>query len=226
MLANFLYDILRLHGLVEDGRSFIEQTVAEIRERVGADRVICGLSGGVDSSVVAALLYQGHRPAGRLHLRRQRPAAQGRRPNRSSRDVPRPLSRPTCTWSRPRAFLTALAGVTDPQEKRRSSATRSSTCFQGRGGKIPERPLPGPGHALSRRDRKRRRGRRPGRHDQAAPQRRRPAEGTRLRADRAAARPVQGRSPPARPGTGPAGGHRLAASVPRPRAWRCAAWAR
>ena len=43
------------------------------------------------------------------------------------------------------------------------------------------------------------------------------AEGTRLRADRAATRPVQGRSAPARPGTRPAGRHRLAAPVPRPR---------
>ena len=59
--------------------------------------------------------------------------------------------------------------------------------------------------------------RRPGRHDQAAPQRRRPARRARLRADRAAARSVQGRSPPARPAARPAGGNRLAAPVPRPR---------
>src|SRR5262249_52735781 len=36
--------------------SFIEQQVSLLRERVGRNRVICGLSGGVDSSVVAALL--------------------------------------------------------------------------------------------------------------------------------------------------------------------------
>ena len=36
--------------------SFIEDSIAAIREQVGCDRVILGLSGGVDSSVVAALL--------------------------------------------------------------------------------------------------------------------------------------------------------------------------
>ncbi len=38
--------------------SFIERTCAEIREQVGEDRVVLGLSGGVDSSVAAALLHR------------------------------------------------------------------------------------------------------------------------------------------------------------------------
>jgi GMP synthase (glutamine-hydrolysing) len=38
--------------------SFIEATVASIRARVGTDRVICALSGGVDSSVVAAIVHR------------------------------------------------------------------------------------------------------------------------------------------------------------------------
>ena len=38
--------------------NFVEQTVAAIREQVGNAQVICGLSGGVDSSVVAALLHK------------------------------------------------------------------------------------------------------------------------------------------------------------------------
>lgn len=54
ILKNFLFGVC---GLVEDWTmdNLVEQKVAEIREQVGEDRVILALSGGVDSSVVAAL---------------------------------------------------------------------------------------------------------------------------------------------------------------------------
>lgn len=54
ILKNFLFGVC---GLVEDWTmdNLVEQKVAEIREQVGDDRVILALSGGVDSSVVAAL---------------------------------------------------------------------------------------------------------------------------------------------------------------------------
>ena len=55
MLRNFLFHIAKLDDDWNMG-DFIERSVTQIRERVGTDRVICGLSGGVDSSVVAALL--------------------------------------------------------------------------------------------------------------------------------------------------------------------------
>ena len=55
MLANFLFDICGLEkSWTVD--SIIEDSVAAIREQVGDSRVILGLSGGVDSSVVAALV--------------------------------------------------------------------------------------------------------------------------------------------------------------------------
>ncbi len=57
ILANFLFDIC---GCSPDWTpvSFVEQSVEEIRQKVGQDKVVLGLSGGVDSSVAAMLLHR------------------------------------------------------------------------------------------------------------------------------------------------------------------------
>ena len=57
VLHNFVYNVCKCHGLWTP-HSFVEHTVAAIREQVGDARVICGLSGGVDSSVAAALVHK------------------------------------------------------------------------------------------------------------------------------------------------------------------------
>jgi GMP synthase (glutamine-hydrolysing) len=57
ILRNFVRDICACSG-TWNIESLIEREIASVRERVGDRRVICGLSGGVDSSVVAALLYR------------------------------------------------------------------------------------------------------------------------------------------------------------------------
>ena len=57
LLKNFVVDIC---GCKQDWTpdSFIETTVAELKEKIGEDRVILGLSGGVDSTVAAMLLHR------------------------------------------------------------------------------------------------------------------------------------------------------------------------
>ena len=55
MLSNFVYNVCGCSG---DWKmdSFVETTIREIREKVGDGKVLCALSGGVDSSVAAVLL--------------------------------------------------------------------------------------------------------------------------------------------------------------------------
>ena len=57
LIKNFVFDICGARGDWTPAH-FIETTVAGIRERVGSGHVICGLSGGVDSSVAAVLVHK------------------------------------------------------------------------------------------------------------------------------------------------------------------------
>jgi GMP synthase (glutamine-hydrolysing) len=57
IIANFVHNICGC-GKNWTMRSYIEQAVEEIRAQVGNERVILGLSGGVDSSVAAALIHK------------------------------------------------------------------------------------------------------------------------------------------------------------------------
>ena len=53
----FMLDICRMQTNL-DTKNIIDESIANIRKQVGNEKVLLGLSGGVDSSVVAALLHK------------------------------------------------------------------------------------------------------------------------------------------------------------------------
>ncbi|WP_346354850.1 glutamine-hydrolyzing GMP synthase [Azotosporobacter soli] len=57
MLKNFLFGICKCRGDWDMG-SFVDQAVAAIRKQVGDKKVLCALSGGIDSSVAAVLVHR------------------------------------------------------------------------------------------------------------------------------------------------------------------------
>ncbi|MFN8308545.1 MAG: glutamine-hydrolyzing GMP synthase [Chitinophagales bacterium] len=57
ILKNFLFDVCGLKHQWTSAK-FVEETIAQLKQQIGQDQVILGLSGGVDSSVAALLLHQ------------------------------------------------------------------------------------------------------------------------------------------------------------------------
>ncbi|MEO0024775.1 MAG: hypothetical protein RL196_1216 [Actinomycetota bacterium] len=117
ILENFLHNAAGIAADWNSGNVIAEQ-VAKIRAQVGTDRVICGLSGGVDSAVAAALV---HKAVGdqlvcvfvNHGLLRQDEAEQ------VERDYVAATGIRLVTVDVEEKFLSALAGVSDPETKRK-----------------------------------------------------------------------------------------------------------
>ncbi|NQX04370.1 glutamine-hydrolyzing GMP synthase [Rathayibacter sp. VKM Ac-2856] len=129
VIENFLH---RAAGIPADWNSsnVIDDQVALIREQVGTGRVICGLSGGVDSAVAAAIV---HRAVGdqlvcvfvdhgllRKDERRQ-----------VEEDYVAATGVRLVTVDAREQFLDALAGVSDPEQKRKIIGREFIRTFEG-----------------------------------------------------------------------------------------------
>jgi len=128
ILANFLFRVVRCQP-TWTMKSFVESSVERIRTQVGGGRVLCGLSGGVDSSVAALLV---HRAIGeRLTcvfvdngLLRMNEAAQ------VVDTFGEHLGLNLVHVDAGQQFLRRLAGVTDPEQKRKHIGAEFIAVFE------------------------------------------------------------------------------------------------
>jgi GMP synthase (glutamine-hydrolysing) len=134
LIKNFLFEICECSNLWTM-ESFLEQTSRDLRRRIGTGKVICALSGGVDSTVVALLL---HKAIGdRLQcifvdngLLRKNEASQVVNLFRYHFKIPLtyvPAERP---------FLKRLQGVIDPEDKRKRIGKEFIYVFEREARKI------------------------------------------------------------------------------------------
>jgi len=131
LLHRFVREVCGAEGDWSAG-SFVQETVDRLRTELGDDHVICGLSGGVDSSVVAALLHEAI--GDRLHcifvdnglLRKGEAAAVRDEFAEYDLHVIDAADR----------FLDALAGVSDPERKRKIIGELFVRVFEEEAGRL------------------------------------------------------------------------------------------
>jgi GMP synthase (glutamine-hydrolysing) len=134
LLKNFTHDIAGLKGDWTMA-AFRGEAVARIREQVGAGRVICGLSGGVDSSVAAVLIHEAigdqltcvFVDTGLLRLNEAEQVVTLFRDH---------YNIPLIHVDAADEFLGALAGVSEPEAKRKIIGKTFIDVFDREAGKI------------------------------------------------------------------------------------------
>ena len=135
ILRNFLLRICNCSGSWRMS-DFVNEAVQQIRERVGVAKVICGLSGGVDSAVVASLC---HKAVGDklvcifvdngLLRENERASVVSTFRDHFNMDL--------CVVDWSGQFLAALKGVTDPQQKRKIIGAKFIEAFKSEASTIP-----------------------------------------------------------------------------------------
>ncbi len=134
ILQNFLYDICGCSGDWKMS-DFVSENVEAIRKKVGDATVICGLSGGVDSSVVASLVHKAIDEQlvcifvdNGLLRRNERAEVESTFRDHFHIDLR------VVDWSK--QFLSALADVTDPQQKRKIIGAEFIKAFKSEASRI------------------------------------------------------------------------------------------
>ncbi|HUK42869.1 MAG TPA: glutamine-hydrolyzing GMP synthase [Candidatus Bathyarchaeia archaeon] len=128
VLRNFVFDICGAKPNWTP-QSFIDETIASVRQTVGSGRVICGLSGGVDSSVAAELVHRavGHQLTCIFVNNGVLRKNEFLNVQRNLRDK---LGLNIDAVDASERFLGKLAGVTDPEKKRKIIGNEFIAVFE------------------------------------------------------------------------------------------------